>query len=154
VFPLICPPYHSRIDELSFHIRTASASTYASIGAYRNVEEEGNLYPGRLIVDSGAISTASTGVKTWTVNILCQPGELLWIAFNNTSALPVWTGFTRSTVSNTMLGAEDRTVLTDGAVGHYIAQTFGAMPATFPLSGRGAATNDFPALYVHFAPVR
>lgn len=153
-FPLICPPYPSRINELSFHIRTASASTNASIGAYRNAGE-GNLFPGGLIIQSGAISTDSTGIKTLPCNILCAPGEILWLAGYNNSGVPVWSGQNRSTVGNTMIGVEDRTaVATETAAGHSVAWTSIAMPATFPTAGRLEHTGNFVSLFAHFAVVR
>lgn len=151
-YPLFCPNYETRIDSLSIYISAgAAAGREARVGVYRN-KGQGDLYPTTLAVEA-EFSLATTGTKEATISVLCDPGELLWVAFTTNNSTPTWGAFDRNTVGQGLLGFEDRTVVaaTNPTAGHYVAFTYASLPKNFPLTGRTAATANFPALYVHFS---
>jgi hypothetical protein len=78
--PFVAPARGGVIDQLAFNVTTLLAGN-ARIGLYKNTAD-GNLYPGDLVsgTDSGSISTVTTGVKTFTVNVPLDPGRVYWLA--------------------------------------------------------------------------
>jgi hypothetical protein len=69
-------PTSQTFDRIAIRV-TIAAGTNARMGIYA---DDGSVAPGALILDSGAISTASTGVKEVTINNTLGPGALIWLA--------------------------------------------------------------------------
>ena len=143
------PFYASRqqvLDRLAFNVTTQSSSQNARIGIY-STSGGISLYPTSLVYDSGSISTQGTGVKNNTaISITLTPG-LYWFvllcsstpgvaSYAATSGVPIFG------LSNTLSGSPQ--------VGLYVAQAFGALPATFP-SGATMQTSTFPAVFGRFS---
>ncbi|MCX6799800.1 MAG: hypothetical protein NT091_01495, partial [Candidatus Falkowbacteria bacterium] len=67
------------IDQMAINVTTLGAGSTPRVGIYA---DDGNNYPGSLVVDAGTQSGASTGVKTYTTNlpVTLEPG-LYWLAY-------------------------------------------------------------------------
>jgi hypothetical protein len=75
-------PQAITVDRLACQI-TAGASGNLRLGIYA---DDGNVYPGTLLVDSGNISTSSTGVVTATVSQALAASTLYWFVFFSSTA--------------------------------------------------------------------
>lgn len=140
----------TKFDTISFHITTAQAAQNARAGIYF---DNGNMYPGALIFDTGDISTASTGVKDTTITAglqTFQPG-LYWLTWV-TSATTIQI---RTLNTNTGIWgfAQATNVLGTGTMeyGYSVAHTYGALPDPFTggatlLSSSAGASNPVPVL--------
>jgi len=89
-FPFIVPKTIT-IDTAQINVTTLGAGSTANVGVYM---DNGNLYPGTLLQDFGSQSTATTGIKTFTIGvpITLVPG-LYWLAFVCTATAPVVSGW-------------------------------------------------------------
>lgn len=76
--PFVAPTHGGVIDQLALNVTTLAAGN-TRVGIYDNVSPM-NLCPGLLIVDGGAVSTGTTGVKTFSVNVNLTAGKLYWMA--------------------------------------------------------------------------
>lgn len=148
-FPLICPPRKGTIDQLAFNVTTLLAGN-ARIGAYRNADKAGqNLYPGALIVDSGDISTAAAGVKTYATSITFDPGELLWLTHVGSVAATLrCLGLAGIDVKLLGLGTA---LSTAPSLGISVAHAYAALPATFTAGGAFITAVPVPALAARFS---
>jgi len=117
------------IDQLAISISTAAAAGgVARMGLYA---DDGALYPGQLIYDSGEIDTTTTGPKT------AAPPSPIVIA----KGTPFWTCFLcgvavlkPKTSDSTCLSALGTGNIVGGWSfnGFYADQAYGALPATHP----------------------
>ena len=76
------------IDTLAINVTTLGTAANARVGIYA---DNGNNYPGVLLVDGGSSSTASTGVKTYSqgLPITLSPG-LYWLAYLANGTTNAW----------------------------------------------------------------
>ncbi|MGH2374564.1 MAG: hypothetical protein ACRDIC_14005 [bacterium] len=72
--PLLSPR-GGTLDRIAFNVTTAIASGLARVGIYQATSAT-NLYPDALIVDGGEFSTATTGIKSATINVTLAPDLL------------------------------------------------------------------------------
>lgn len=154
VLPLICPEWSSSITELAIRLNSVSGGGNARVGLYRNAGE-GNLYPGTLAADSGDIAVNNTSLKTFipSPSITVDPGELIWLAhISSATNNYVCTG-SGGALSRISLGYENTVTNTLPTLGHKVSQAFGALPSTFPTSGRSAIVDsqEYPAIFVTFS---
>jgi hypothetical protein len=136
------------IDQMAISVTTARAGTTPRVGIYA---DNGNLYPGALVVDAGTQSAATTGVKTYTTGlpVTLDPG-LYWLAYVTNATAPtvrsIPTASARPVLGFTsLLGTDGDTV----SLGWTVAYTFAALPATFtagavPISILGISTGTTP----------
>lgn len=142
----------SVLKQLSFDIGTGNASAWnARMCVY---SDSGSGVPGALITngDTGTIAIGSgsvTGIQTATVNgstgITVGPGWI-WLAFMADSAsesvFSIGGGLgTQNGVLTSLLGAQaiSSTFAGNGVSGVFMAQTFGACPASFGAVSYGSA---------------
>ncbi len=138
--PFVAPAYGGTIDQLALNVTTSSAGN-VRLGIYDNTSPL-NLCPLSLVVDGGAVSTSSTGVKTFTVDVDLSPGRLYWLAcvFDATPtvrALDVagqWAILGSSSLS---------TPINAGLLASY---TYAALASVFPSSSGSSLTSAGPAL--------
>ena len=137
------------IDRLCFRVTTAAAAGgLARMGIYQATGET-NLYPNNLIVDTGTISTTTTGIKNFTVNVALAANTLYWFVINFGTAAPSILQFDAGSVFPVLGMSAD--LFTDNGVGWVVAQTFGALPDPFPAGGAGLLTTRIYQLACHFS---
>jgi len=61
---------------------TVAGSGNARLGIY---EDNGKIYPGKLLIDAGEVNVATTGVKTIGINKVLRGGKLYWLAMVSSS---------------------------------------------------------------------
>lgn len=119
------------IDQMAINVTAAGASSNIRVGIYA---DDGNMYPGALIVDAGSASTASTGVKTYSTNLpVTLNSGLYWLASVGNGTAPTIRAIAATGVIP-VLGL-DSTLGTAWGTGWQVAFTFAALPATFTASG-------------------
>jgi len=129
-------PVTTAFDQIAINVTTAVAGN-ARLGIY---EDNGRVYPGRLVIDAGEVATGTTGVKTISIAPTLKGGKLYWvaIAINNGSAI-------RSLAVGSLLASYlglDSTLGTAFAVGYTISQTYGALPNPFPTGATIATAHS------------
>lgn len=137
------------IDSMAIDVTSAGSggTTSARVGIYA---DNGNDYPGALIVDAGAVSTmGSTGIKTFTTNlpVILQPG-LYWLAYVNdcASTAPTIRAFAVASLIPVLGFAS--TLPTNAQFGWSVTFTYAALPATFPTGGAAITAVPIPAVFV------
>lgn len=119
------------IDQIISEVTTLVGGTEYRIGLYT---DNGSLYPDALVAnsDTGAYSSASTGVKTGTPssNITLTPG-LYWIVTNANGA-PTLRGLMPTSVAP-VLGEVSTMGASGNQTAYAVSSTYGALPATFPV---------------------
>lgn len=125
--------------QLAVNVTTAGASSGVRVGVYRSAAEN-DIYPGALLVESGEMDTSSTGVKTSTVNQALTPNRWHWYAFLCKASAPAVTGV--STYSSGM-GVDTAFAYANNL---YVAQTYGALPSTFPANPTWNTSATFPVV--------
>lgn len=145
-FPFVAPARGGTLDRLGFNVTTLLAGN-SRIGLYASVSES-NLYPSALLEDSGSISTATTGVKSYTINRALKPGRLYYLAHVCDVAV-VLRGFAVGGVSS-VLGISNALGTTPN-LGVSVAHTYGALPATFTAGGAMITAVPLPALGYRFS---
>jgi hypothetical protein len=141
----------TKFDLLSIYIVTVgSAGSVARLGIYR---DDGNLFPGSLIYETGSIDTAAgTGWKDNTITSslqVFQPG-MYWLAAVYGVATPL------PKVINSLTGlftlGQDSTIsATNGAFYYQQAHTFGALPQPFTgtlQTATPSATSGHTAIFL------
>ncbi len=144
--PFIAPSRGGVLDRIAIAVTTLLAGN-ARIGIYRNTSES-NLYPSDLLVDSGDLSTATTGVKAATINVSLVPGELYWFAHVGSVAATLRC-LTVANASN-LLGITSG-LGTAQSVGVSRAFTFAALPSPFGAGGAEISAVPIPAIACRFS---
>jgi len=71
-------PQRARLDGLWMNVVGAGAAgARIRMGIYA---DDGNLYPGRLLLDAGEVSAETTGGKTLSIDLVLNPG-IYWFVF-------------------------------------------------------------------------
>lgn len=139
--PFIAPARGGTITELAFNVTTGAAGN-CRIGIYTNTADD-ELYPDTLLLDTGSISVASTGVKTAATSLALDPGRLYWMVMVGDVAPTIRT----ITVNNCsdILGYPTA-MGTAGNVGISLAFTYGALPDPFGAGGAYITAAPIPAI--------
>jgi hypothetical protein len=127
------------ITRLGLNVNTAKNSSTCRIGIYSNASG----VPGTLLVDSGDLSTGTTGIKEATVSFTFD-FNVYWYAINNSGG-PTIAGYNNPQTPDWLLG---RTQFINNASNTcvQVTQTYGAMPSTFPTSGLTYSTGLSPII--------
>lgn len=141
-FPLIITKL-TTIDAVAVNVTTLGAGSNAYAAIYA---DNGNLYPGALIVDFGATATTGTGVKTFSsgLPVTLAPG-LYWIVFNCSATAPQVSGFAPAQMYP-ILGTTAVLTVAYG-VGWTVAQAAGAFPNPFTAAGAVIIAAPCPAIF-------
>lgn len=130
--PLTVPPEAAAIDRIGVEVTVAGATgALVRLGVYA---DDGNGYPGELLLDAGTLPAASAGQKEIAVALALEE-ELLWLAYV-AQAAPVTLPTIRVLGSATAvapIGAA--TPGSSAAAWRVSAAVPGELPATFPTSG-------------------
>ncbi len=123
--PIIVPKT-TKFDLISFRITTnATAGGVAMAGVYR---DNGNMYPGALIFETGSIATDSGGIKQTTITSslqIFQPG-LYWLAWQCRVAAPQLRIL--STICLPLLGGNSDYSTTNPGYGYSVANASNSLP--------------------------
>lgn len=139
--PFIAPRRGGRIDQLACNVTVAVAGNLR-LGLWDNVSES-VLYPNRLLADSGSISHAAPGVKTFSVNINLVPGQVYYLSLV-TSGAPTVRGLAVGGCAP--FWGLDTAMGTAPQVGLQVAFAFGALPNVYPAGSTYLTTPPLPAL--------
>jgi len=139
----------TKFDTITFQVATADAGDNARCGIYY---DNGNMYPGALIFDTGSISTGTTGTKNTTITAglqFFQPG-LYWLAFETSATALQMDIITGASQTLGPFGL-DSTYSTNQGLGYKIAHTYGALPDPYTaaatlLTAPGSVTVPYPAI--------
>lgn len=131
-------PEDTSFDRIACEI-TVGVVGNARIGIYR---DNGFVYPGALVLDSGAIDTSVVAVATIIINVTLRAGLywLTWLADSNPTIRQVTQLYIIS-----ITGAADPTQQ-PGPI-FQIAQAYGALPDPFPV-GAGYIWSDSPGIFL------
>lgn len=146
-FPMVISKT-TKFDTISFEITSVSTAGSSRAGIYR---DNGNIYPGSLIFDTGAISTTTATLKDTTITSslqVLQPG-LYWGVYEQDTA----TGQNRIlTGVNSMLNITGFVfAATTPTYYYFVSHTFGALPDPFTAGGtagnaQSTASTPLPAV--------
>jgi hypothetical protein len=136
--PFVAPQRGGTATTVDFEVLGGPAVGNGRIGLYDNVADN-NLYPKTLLADGGSISLNSVSVKAASISVALTGGALYWLVYNTDNAA-VGLNKLNGVDMTAMLGAPAAGG-TAYNVAISVAQTFGAMPATFPASGAYVAST-------------
>jgi hypothetical protein len=111
------------LDGIAINVTTLLAGT-TRLGIYA---DNGNSYPGALVLDAGAVDTSTIGVKIITINQTINPG-LYWLVAVGSSAPTIRCFAVGGLV--TILGSPN-TLPTTPSVGYSMTFTYGVLPANY-----------------------
>jgi len=144
----------TKFDLITFRITTVSTAGTARCGIYR---DNGNLYPGALIFDTGSIDTTVTpGAAPRSVSTTITSGlqvftpDVYWLAWECGVDAPQIKVLT--TASSLFSIGQDRNIANGNPYYAYtVAHTFGALPDPFtasatPMQTTPSATNPIAAI--------
>lgn len=125
LFYPVCVPHRLALASISTYVNTAAASTNCRIALYENDEGQ----PTNLLLESGSMSTATTGLKTYTPG---SPLDLMpgwyWTAMQVDSSSPVFKAFSDLAVL-ALLGWDGITGPSNKILGYFEIQAYGAFPS-------------------------
>ena len=137
-------PKTTKFDRIAIRVTTLATGVTPRLrlGIY---EDNGNNYPGKLVLDAGEIDVSTTGVKEVIINTTLQGGKLYWLTLvgQDTTALVVAATAAGDVIP--VLGYEldlSGTPLSGWAV----TQTYGALPATYPTGSPVGWTLGVPLI--------
>lgn len=76
---MVVPPFNCTIDTLISEVTTAGVSGVFRMGIYRARSRE-DFAPNTLLIDGGELSSATTGLKTSTVSVNLNGGEVYYLS--------------------------------------------------------------------------
>lgn len=115
-------------DRIACRVTTASSGSNLRMGIYRATSDT-NLYPNELLLDTGNISSATTGVKVATISQTLSENILYWFVLLTSAGITM-----QAMPSGTLwaiLGL-DSGLNTVPGIGFETTITFGPLPATYP----------------------
>lgn len=129
------------INKMTLDLIQAEVSTGVALSSFRIgiYADDGNCYPGALVVDSGALSGASNTVVSTAISVTLQPG-LYWFAILADASITMrsWAAGQMPNIMGTVstMGSVTRQAF------YTVSQAFGALPPTFT---SGATVNNSAA---------
>jgi hypothetical protein len=127
-------------DRISLHVVSAAgAGRYFRIGIYAN-KTDGTLYPGALVLDSGAVEAAAIGFYETVISQTLDPG-IYWLAYLSSYALNVRLVSVAGTPGCYSLGAADGTTGQDAYI--QVSQAYGALPDPFTAGAVPGTAGDY-----------
>lgn len=137
------------IDRLAFLLSTTAPGYYVRLGIYEATSAT-NLYPGDLLLDSGAIELTPSGVLAWSGTQALANNTLYWLTMlaNSSSATFGNHSTTSAQVTAPVLGVDSTlNVATKPCLS--VAQAYGALPDPFPSSA--ARSVYLPLIAVRYS---
>ena len=147
--PFIAPGRGGVISELAFNVTTNIAASTARIGIY-DTKSEIDLYPKNLLHGSGAIGTASNGVKTESCKVQLNPLAVYWLALVSSVAPTLRCGVVGGSTVPLIL-PDAAAMPTTRTLGLSVAYAYAALPSTFPASAAYITAVPVPVLGYRFS---
>jgi hypothetical protein len=142
--PFICPKAIT-LDRIGVYVSTLSTTT-ARLGIYA---DDGNCYPGNLLLDAGTIDVTSTGAKKITISQALAANTLYWLVIV-CAATPAIYCIPVAGVIN-ILG-HPAALGTAQHYGLYATLAYGVLPGTFPTAGLAMITAaPIPAIFIRLS---
>jgi len=139
------------IDQMAIMVTTAASGSYARIGIYR---DNGNNYPGALVVEATSVTPISTGpptgvkIATNGLPVTLEPG-LYWLAIVGSAAPTLRTFSTASMIP--VLGSPPP-FPTAAQFGWIRPFAYNPLPNPFPPTGASLITGTpIPAIFVRIS---
>ncbi len=140
VLPFYVPEPQS-FDRLAIHVTSASTGQ-ARLGIYA---DNGDIYPGELVIDAGEVDTSTTGTKVRAIELTLDTG-LYWIA-RLQSGTPTIRGV--QTAAMIALGLDDP-INVGLATGYRASFDYAELPNPYP-AGAEYITGARPAVFLRRA---
>src|SRR3990167_5955042 len=83
VVPFYLPGTPNLVNIIGLQVTTLEVGGLIRLGIY---DDNGNLYPGNLLLDAGAVATDTTGIKTIAIKESFSRG-LKWLAYNSNAVV-------------------------------------------------------------------
>lgn len=135
------------LDRIAIQVTTLIASGVARLGIYQATSDT-NLYPSARIVDAGTVSTATTGMKTITINVPLTANTLYWLV--HLAGPGAATLRCMAMAGCAAIFGASNVLATAAGVGISVAFTAAPIPATFPAGGAVITAVPIPAIGVRF----
>lgn len=133
------------IQSVHAEVVAAQAGTNFAIAIYSNSKG----WPDERLYQSGNISAASTGVKTWSLSASLI-GEWYWLAFNCNSSTATYRATDNLVTTGGVLGSHNVGGTTVPMV-YYELAAFGGTPFPAKASPIGSSNGDTPMVWVRAA---
>jgi len=121
-------PFSSKVDfdRLAVHFTAVGAGTSSyRLGVYDSDPDDG--LPTTLVLDSGAIVAATTGLKNYDIGSTITPTAPLWLAYIQDAGLTLVTG-ALATPRSQIIGNTSLNAAAPSSTGVSYAMAFGALP--------------------------
>jgi len=130
VLPFI-PPLSITADRICCNCTTLYAGGKIRLGIYA---DNGSLYPGTLLIDSGDITCDAAGFKDITISLAMTGGTLYWIGYvvNGITTLAFSKIAVSTTPAVTGVSAANPPVV---GMGWTVAHTYAALPNPYTVGG-------------------
>lgn len=132
------------VDRIGVNVTTLAALKSIRLGVYI---DNGNLYPGALLLDAGTVSTTLTGVKSRSINQQLYKNTLYWLSLVSDGTPSVRLALVASIIP--ILGY-DNTLPTAPGTGYSVAFTYAPLPDPFP-AGASVGTSGIPLIFVRLS---
>lgn len=142
-FPFFVPKL-AKFDRIAMRVTAAGTGTTpkSRLGIY---DDNGGIYPGKLVLDAGEVSVSATGIKELVIDLALKTGKLYWLAQIGQDTTSLTVGAIAVTdVLATILGW-DSSLSGTPPLGYAVNQAYGALPATYPA---GAADWNLPVPFI------
>lgn len=128
---------------MAANVTTLGSGSSIRLGVYDSTSLD-DIYPLNRLFDSGALSSATTGVKTATATLTLQQGKLYWACYVAGTAAPTVRALAVAGCAPSL--GLDAAMGTATGVGYTGAFTFGALPATYPAGQSALSAVPIPAI--------
>lgn len=142
-FPFFVPK-NTKFDRIAIRVTTAGTGTTprARLGIY---DDNGNVFPGNLVLDAGEVNVSATGVKELTIDVTLQGGKLYWLVLVGQDTTSLVVAATAAGDIFPIVGYESDLSGTPLS-GWAASQTYGALPATYPTASPVNWTLSVPLI--------
>lgn len=142
-FPFFVPKT-AKFDRIAIRVTTAGTGTTprARLGIY---DDNGNVFPNKLVLDAGEVNVSTTGVKELTINVTLQTGKLYWLVLIGQDTTSLVVAATAIGDIFPIVGYESDLSGTPLS-GWAVTQTYGVLPATYPTGSPVSWTLSVPLI--------
>ncbi len=132
-------------DIIAINVTTTGAGNNARLGIYL---DNGNIYPGTLLLDAGSVDISVAGVKTINISQVLPKNTIIFcvMVMDGTATIRTF----GSTTTFHPLG-KGSTLGTGYNMAHTHAQSYGELPNPFPTASPTKDTNNIPAVFLRMS---